>query len=231
VLSRAKQNLVGITVPTREGGPSATPRTVIRIPKTAEILAAQIRKMIIRGEVKEGDFLPPEGQLVAHFGTSRPTVREAFRILENEQLITVVRGSRSGARVNAPSVASVARIAGFALQAQGTLLSDVYLVRVGVEPFAARLAAERATPEQMVAYGEEVDRAMLLLEETGANREFRMAIVHLHRSMVAMAGSNSLAMIWAMIQGIVEQHMARFRLTTPDIDPQEALRLNRAGVG
>lgn len=229
-MSKVKQGPAETPVPTREGGSSAMPRTVIRIPKTAEILAAQIRKMIVRGEVKEGDFLPPEGQLVEHFGTSRPTVREAFRILENEQLISVVRGSRNGARVLAPKVASVARFAGIALQAQGTLLSDVYQVRVGVEPFAARLAAERATPEQMAAYGDEIDRAMRLLEESGPNRDFRRAIIHLHESMVAMAGSNSLTLIWAMIQGIVEQHLTRIDRTTPDVDPQESHRRNVAGV-
>src|ERR1700742_56067 len=99
---------------------------LIRIPKTAEVVAADIRKMIIRGEMREGDFLQPEAQLMEYYGTSRPTIREAFRILENEQFISVTRGSRSGARVHEPKVDSVARYAGFALQAQGALLSDIY---------------------------------------------------------------------------------------------------------
>jgi len=114
----------------------------IRIPKTAEVVAASIRKMIVRGDVKEGDFLPPEAQLIAHFGTSRPSIREAFRILENEQLISISRGSRKGALVHAPSVGNVARYAGLALQAQGTLLSDVYLARLAIEPAAVRIVAE-----------------------------------------------------------------------------------------
>ena len=213
----------------REGG-AAPLRNSIRVPKTAEVLAGQIRKMIIRGEVKEGDFLQPEGQIVEIFGTSRPTVREALRILENEQLISVVRGSRSGARVHAPNVASVARFAGVALQAQGTLLSDVYLARVGIEPFAARLAAERASPEQMAGFAREIDRTLQMVEATGANRDFRLAIVHLHEQLMAMAGSNTLAMIWAMIQGIVEKHMVRFTLPGPEASAEDGVRRTKAGV-
>ena len=54
--------------------PAASARNVIRIPKIAEVVAGHIRKMIIRGEVREGDFLQPEAALMEHFGTSRPTI-------------------------------------------------------------------------------------------------------------------------------------------------------------
>src|SRR3546814_16660333 len=77
-----------------------------RVPKTAELVADRIRRRIISGELDEGASLPPEGQLLEQFGVSRPTLREAIRILEAERLITVTRGSRSGARVSAPRVES-----------------------------------------------------------------------------------------------------------------------------
>jgi len=37
----------------------------VRAPKTAEVVANHIRSRIVRGELSEGDFLPPEGQLMA----------------------------------------------------------------------------------------------------------------------------------------------------------------------
>src|SRR3546814_8534697 len=77
-----------------------------RIPKTAELVADRIRRRIISGELGEGASLPPESQLLELFGVSRPTLREAIRILEAERLITVKRGSRSGARVSPPRVES-----------------------------------------------------------------------------------------------------------------------------
>ena len=206
------------------------PRPVIRIPKTAEVVASKIRKLIIRGEVMEGDFLQPEAQLMEHFGTSRPTIREAFRILENEQLISVTRGSRSGARVQAPRVDSVARYAGFALQAQGTLLSDVYGARLSVEPFAVRLLAGSRTDAQLAALNAELDSMFELLEAEGPSTAFRIAVFKLHHSIVAAAGSNTLSMISAMLQGIAEQHMTRFfRAAEPASEDAQSKR-NRAGL-
>jgi DNA-binding FadR family transcriptional regulator len=204
-------------------------RNVIRIPKTAEVVAAHIRKMIIRGEVREGDFLQSEAQLMEHFGTSRPTIREAFRILENEQLISVTRGSRSGARVHAPSVDSVARYAGFALQVQDTLLSDIYLATLGLEPFTARLVAERHTPEQLAALNAELD-GLFALAETGPDAALRIALVRLHQSIVEAAGSNTLSMISAMLHGVAEQHMSKFVSHTPPPEKEVALRRTRAGL-
>jgi DNA-binding FadR family transcriptional regulator len=187
----------------------ARQRSLIRIPKTSEVVAANIRKMIVRGEVKEGSFLQPEALLMQHFGTSRPTIREAFRILENEQLISVTQGSRSGAQVCAPNVDSVARYAGFALQAQGTLLSDIYLARLGIEPLAVQLLAQRRTEAQMKALNAELDAAFEILE-TG-NLELRVPVFDLHHSIVKAAGSNTLTLMSAMLKGIAEQHMSKFR--------------------
>jgi len=204
-------------------------RTIIRIPKTAEVVAANIRKSIIRGEVREGDFLQPEAQLMEHFGTSRPTIREAFRILENEQLISVTRGSRSGARVHAPSVDGVARYAGFALQSQGTLLSDIYLARLGIEPFAVRLAAARRTKAQLDALHADVDRVSAVLEARGNGAEFRIAVFELHQSIVAIAGSNTLTMISAMLVAVAEQHMSKFVMREP-AEPEVQLRRARGGL-
>jgi DNA-binding FadR family transcriptional regulator len=165
-----------------------------------------------------------------HFGTSRPTIREAFRILENEQLISVTRGSRSGARVHLPSVDSVARYAGFALQAEGTMLSDIYLARLGVEPFAARLLAQSRTPEQLATLNAELDAVFAILEAQGVGADFRVAVIKLHQSMVEAAGSNTLTMISAMLEQIVEQHVSRYVSRAPEEAPEAFMRRNRSAL-
>jgi GntR family transcriptional regulator, sialic acid-inducible nan operon repressor len=94
---------------------TTTPPVPLRPPKTAELVAHHLRKRIVRGELCEGESLPSEATLTEQFGVSRPTLREAFRVLETEQLITVRRGARGGAAVHAPSTSMVARYAGFYL--------------------------------------------------------------------------------------------------------------------
>jgi DNA-binding FadR family transcriptional regulator len=121
----------------------SSPAASVRVPKTAELVAAHIRRRIVRGELQEGDALPPESVLMEEFTISRPTLREAFRILESEGLITVRRGARGGARVQIPTSEVAARYAGLVLQHRGTTLTDVFDARVIVEVPAAGIVARR----------------------------------------------------------------------------------------
>lgn len=66
--------------------------TIVKIPKASELVAATLRRQIVTGELKPGELLPNEAILMQQFGVSRPTLREAFRILESEAIITVLRG-------------------------------------------------------------------------------------------------------------------------------------------
>jgi DNA-binding FadR family transcriptional regulator len=115
----------------------------VRVPKTAELVASHIRKRIVVGDLDEGEALPPESALMEEFAISRPTLREAFRILESEGLITIRRGARGGARVLLPSADVAARYAGLVLQHRGATLADVLEARIIVEAPAARMLAVR----------------------------------------------------------------------------------------
>ena len=55
--------------------------------------------------------------LVKRFGVSRPSLREALRILEAEGLISVVRGMLGGVVVHKPDERMTARTAALVLQA------------------------------------------------------------------------------------------------------------------
>jgi GntR family transcriptional repressor for pyruvate dehydrogenase complex len=119
-------------------------RLPIRVPKSGALVASSIRQMIVRGEVDEGDVLPPEGVLTERFDVSRPTLREAFRILESEGLISVRRGSRGGARVHPPSESVAARYAAVVLQSRAETIAGFFRARVIVEAPAASMLARRA---------------------------------------------------------------------------------------
>lgn len=59
---------------------------------TADWLRAQIKELIRLDGLEPGDQLPTEHEVAARYGVSRPSVREAFRLLENEGLVSVVHG-------------------------------------------------------------------------------------------------------------------------------------------
>src|SRR5437764_6642928 len=98
------------------------------------------------------------------FGVSRPTLREAFRILEAESLISVRRGARGGARVVSPDIAVAARYVGLLLQVSGTTIADVYEARMATEPAAAGLLAARRSQQDLDDLNACVDHLVGLVE-------------------------------------------------------------------
>ncbi len=182
---------------------------LFRVPKTAEVVVDNIRGRIIRGELKEGDFLPPEGQLMAVLGISRPTLREAFRVLEMEGLISIVRGSRSGAQVHRPRLAAVSRYAGFVLQAQGTTIADIYDARLAIEPFLVRRLAEDQPPGAVDKLRAEIDRLTTMVEET-RYVDFMIALAGFHRLLVEVSGNRTLLFLTRVLQEVLARHQVEF---------------------
>jgi DNA-binding FadR family transcriptional regulator len=166
----------------------------VRVPKTAELVAARIRRQIVLGELEEGDALPSESVLMEEFEISRPTLREAFRILESEGLITVWRGARGGARAQQPSTDVAARYAGLVLQHRGATLADVLEARVIVEAPAARMLAARRD-RVSIAKRLQAHLDSLGVVEAGHFHEFNAYVVEL-------TGNQTLILLCAMLENI-----------------------------
>jgi DNA-binding FadR family transcriptional regulator len=176
--------------------------STVRVPKAGEMVASHLRRQIVLGELKEGDQLPPESVLMEQFGVSRPTLREAFRILEAEGAITVRRGVRGGARVQTPDIDVAARQIGLVLQYRGALLSDVYEVRTVLESAAARMAARRRTSADLARLQESVDRHEDSVDDPGASF---LADAEFHQLIVEMSGSETLQILVGMVGNIIRE--------------------------
>jgi GntR family transcriptional repressor for pyruvate dehydrogenase complex len=195
--------------------PEATSGAV-RSPKTAELVAQTLRRMVVDGKLQDGDFLPYEADLMAHFQVSRPTLREAVRVLESDRIVEVRRGSRTGAKVRVPGPEVVARPAALLLAISGTSLGDVMTARVGIEPYAARLLAEDGTKEAHDELRRLVD-GIPAAWETGS---LAQASAELHRRMVELSGNATLAMIAGMLHEISEKHTTAAILRDQNVVPK-----------
>lgn len=172
-------------------------------PTAGQLVADNIRRKIILAEFHDGDFLPNEGQLLAQYGVSRPVLREAIRILQSESLLTIRRGSKGGARVNAPRPQPVARQAGGLLQYSHTTVFDVFRARAIIEPPAVRLLAENATPLTIQRLRQALD-----LEANAINDPRRWGKIHaaFHTLVVELSGSNTLALFADIMAEITTAH-------------------------
>lgn len=104
-------------------------------------IAVRLRKQILKGGYEFGERLPPERQLASYFGTSRSTVREALRELEQTNLIT--RRMGSGTFVNYREYTSEEEIA------ETTSPVELMEVRFAVEPSMVRLAVLNSTARDL----------------------------------------------------------------------------------
>ena len=178
--------------------------TAVRSPKTAELVAGTLRRMVVDGQLKDGDFLPNEAELMAHFGVSRPTLREAVRVLESERLVEVRRGSRTGARVRVPGPEIVARPAGLLLELSGATIADLMTARAGIEPMAARLLAESGTSEAF----DELDEMLADHVPSGWPDRLAETTGDFHQRLVELSGNTTLTIIAGMLQEITVRHTA-----------------------
>jgi DNA-binding transcriptional regulator YhcF (GntR family) len=124
-------------------GPSAERRGQLRQPRLAEVVAGALRERIVDEERGDGDLLPKQDELIEEFRISRPTLREALRILENEGLLTVRRGSVGGSVIQVPTAAASAYTFGLVLQSRRATISDLASAIKQIEPISASLCATR----------------------------------------------------------------------------------------
>jgi DNA-binding FadR family transcriptional regulator len=172
----------------------ANDRVALRVPKTAELVAERIRHQIVTGELRHGDALPSESALMETFSISRPTMREAYRVLESEGLIAVRRGAHGGARVLEPNADAVARAAGLVLQHRGTTLADLLDARVMIEAPAARLLATR---RDRVSIGRQLQAC---LDSIPANEPERFP--EFNSLMVELTGNQTLLLVTTVLEHV-----------------------------
>jgi DNA-binding FadR family transcriptional regulator len=188
-------------------------------------IADELRQLIVSGELQEGDSLGHEPELVERFGVSRPSLREALRILEAEGLITVMRGVFGGVVVHAPNERMTARTAALVLQARNVSLADVYEARRLLEPMAVGvIASGRSNKAAAAALRELVEEQEATIEDPEA---FSQANTRFHERLVGLAGNQTLTIIAEMLNEIVGRAVAEISQAEPGGD---SLATRRRGL-
>lgn len=119
--------------------------------RVSETIAEDIRNQIARGDLRPGSRLPAERELAQRLKTSRVSVREAYRSLEETGLITVRRGAEGGAFIADVDHEPVSRSLTLMLHLGRTSHEELTEARLLIEPPVARLAARRASLDDVDA--------------------------------------------------------------------------------
>ncbi|MBC8130383.1 MAG: FadR family transcriptional regulator [Rhizobiaceae bacterium] len=162
-------------------------------------VAAELGCKIASGALAAGTILPTEAEMQQQYGVSRTVVREAVRHLAAKGLVAV--GPKVGTRVRATNDWNVldADVMRWHLVAPSRrpFVEALYEMRLINEPNAARLAATRITPEQLVRLGEALGG---MRDHPRGSRELIVADLAFHRIVLEATGNPILRSLGTMIE-------------------------------
>jgi DNA-binding FadR family transcriptional regulator len=183
-------------------------RRKVRPNRVSETIARRIKKQIANGKLAAGEKLPAEREMARRYKTSRVSVREAYRSLEELGLLIVRRGAEGGAFINQLDHQPVLRTLSLVLQLGKTSHEELTEARLLIEPPMARLAARRAQPEDIARLEAVVDQQEAALARTGNLRpidlQFHRALAECARNLPLSALVNSLSDLTVEVVTTVE---------------------------
>jgi GntR family transcriptional repressor for pyruvate dehydrogenase complex len=128
----------------------------VQVVRPYEQIVKQIQHAIRDGQIAPGERLPTERELADQFGVSRSVVREAIKVLGTMGLVESRQGS--GSYVQNSTIKTISRAFVLSVSPDAESVEKLFEFRQVLETEAARLAAIRATPEQIQAIEETLAR-------------------------------------------------------------------------
>lgn len=178
--------------------------------RTHEQVLAAVEAQILRGRLRPGDRLPSERDLALALGVSRPSVREALRVLEWMGVIVagVGSGKEAGSIIADKVSDALTRVLRIHLALANFGLDDVVDTRSALEAQAVVGAAKHATDEDLRLLTDVVDR--MKSEYTSLTPEkFNELDTEFHVRIAEASGNRLLGEMMRAIRDLVHQEMVR----------------------
>lgn len=171
----------------------------------------QIQAAILDGEIKPGDKLPSERELGEMLGTSRGTLREALRVLEQKGLIEIRLGVGGGAIVKDPGGKQITESLAMLIRSRKVSLRHLAEFREDVEGTVVGMAAERATDED-IRHLQELISSAKTFWEAGATQwpDFVRVDEKIHMFMARIAGNPVYEFILKTVHDNIHIYYDRF---------------------
>ena len=174
--------------------------------RASEAIYEQIKGLIISGQFKPGDRLPSERSLKTVLQRSRPTIREALRMLERAGFIRIVPGA-NGAIVQELGVDGVEQSLEVVLQTNKVTMAEMVEYRSHNDTMVARWAAQRRTQEDIQALQQILKDGDTLIQE-GDYLSF-VRLESTFHGQLAKAGKNEVSYILSKIMSNLAESRIR----------------------
>ena len=146
---------------------------------TAKLLA-KFRDLIVNGEIRPGERLPPERGLAQRFGVSRSSLRPIMKLLDSVGVISQRAGDGSYLSADASNILHLPL--SFMILLDGVSLIELFEARLMIEPELAARAAESASSEDLEAMRRTFSR--MTTDPVGADISFHGAVCRATRNRI-----------------------------------------------
>ena len=181
--------------------------------KLSDEVFARLKLLIENGELKAGDEMPSERELMERFGVGRPAIREAMQALAGKGLVEISHGER--ARVLQVTAESIFRQvdlpAKLMLSGSSDSLEHLKSARIFFERGMVREAAAKATPAQI---GELRARLSRQSESLGNSEAFINADMAFHQYLAQISGNPIFAAVSEAMLGWLKSYHTEMLIWT-----------------
>lgn len=167
--------------------------------KVTDLIIGQIRDAVLSGQLKPGDRLASEKELVAQFDVSKATLREALRALEVMGLVESRKGASGGVYITEVKLQTTIHSMMNFLHFKSLSIAEITMVRFMLEPNIARLVAARINEEQLSTL-----ESFITSEETNPQNS-KTKDIGFHRYLARLAGNSMLVLIVDFIENHLDE--------------------------
>lgn len=171
----------------------------------------QIEEAIVDGKLQPGDTLPSERDLKELFQTSRGTLREALRVLEQKGLIEIKLGVGGGSVVKAAPMEQVCDSLELLVRFQQISLAHLAEFREGIEGIVAATACRRATRRDVAELETLVERARRYADQgVSQSRQFVEIDKQIHQALARITGNPMYIVVHQMVHDNIQRYYERY---------------------
>jgi GntR family transcriptional repressor for pyruvate dehydrogenase complex len=162
-----------------------------------EDILEYFKGLIRKGKIKPGDRLMSERELAAEMKVSRASLREAFRALEMLGFLSINPGK--GTYILSPNTRSLSEFTELTMYLRPTLFENILEVRVIIECAAVRLAAKRASQEELAYIKNALEKMMLISRGVGLAERASEADSEFHKGIIRATHNDFLIFLYEII--------------------------------
>ncbi|MDF0598294.1 FadR/GntR family transcriptional regulator [Psychromarinibacter halotolerans] len=185
-----------------------------RLSRPAQVAEA-IKSWVVEANMKPGDRLPNELEMIERFGMAKGTIREAMRILEAQGLVKTRTGPGGGSFVHEVSEARARALLGNYFYFKDLTVTDIYQLRLVLEPELAADLAGQLSADQLAALEANVARYVTPPKDAEEERQQHIASLDFHKLLASYAGNELLGFLIGFMAQMLSDLTVMRRLYEP----------------